>query len=61
VFHLILAMTVFWRYGTHAAQEPGSLFWCQYHAVITSAPLPAKAGFETWERNILLLFFISWQ
>jgi len=38
VFHLILAMTVFlavWH----------SLVW--YHAVITSAPLPAKSGFET--------------
>jgi len=50
VFHLILAMTVFlaaWR----------SLFW--YHAVITSAPLPAMSGFKAWERIVLLFIFIS--
>jgi len=34
-----------------------SLFW--YHAVITSVPLPAMSWFETWERIVLLLVFIS--
>jgi len=30
---LILALTVFCRYDTHTAQEPGSLFGC--HAVVS--------------------------
>jgi len=50
VFQLMLAMTSFlavWR----------SLFW--YHAVITPVPLPAKSGFETCERIVPLLVFIS--
>jgi len=29
VFHLILAMAVFWKYGTHTAQEPDSLLYLQ--------------------------------
>jgi len=57
VFHLILAMTDFCQNGTDTAQEPGSLFW--YHAVINVRLLLAKAGFETEERTVLLLVFIS--
>jgi len=30
-----------------------------YHAVITPTPLPAKSGFQTWQRIVLLLVFIS--
>jgi len=47
---------------THTTQEPGSLFCVMQWSVCCShmsAPLPAHAVWETCERIVLLLVFIS--
>jgi len=54
-----LAWQFIYRYDTHTAREPGSLFWCSAVMRACATPFPAKIGCEAFVRIVLLLVFIA--